>query len=106
MFLTNEINRNFFKYMNFLMAKVYKVFFQHKLPRVFPIMKEFLQFSPDKSISDSFLLQENIIIKVYGFTHEPYILTTFLTPIIFAVEFIRQKLIVENEHFINFKKSS
>ena len=30
----------------------------------------------------------------------------FLTPKIFALELTRFKLIVENEHFINFKKSS
>ena len=38
------------------------------------------------------------------FSHEPYILPAFLTPRIFALEFIRYKLIVENEHFINFRK--
>ena len=69
-------------------------------------MKEFLQFSPDKRIGDWFLLEEHTIIRVYGFTHEPYILPAFLTPRIFALELIRHNLIVENEHFINFRKAS
>ena len=88
------------------MSEVYKVFFQHKLQRVLSIMKEFLQFSPEKRIGDWFLLEEGTVIRVYGFTHEPYILPAFLTPIIFALELIRQKLIVANEHFINFRKAS
>ena len=50
MVLTDEIKINCFKHMKFLMAEVYKVYFQHKLPRVLPIMKEFLQFSPKKRI--------------------------------------------------------
>ena len=52
-----------------------------------------------------FLLEERIIIRVYGFFHEPYILPTFLTPRIFDLELIRLKLIVENDHFINFRKA-
>ena len=87
------------------MSEVYKVFFHHKLPRVLPMMKEFLQFSPEKRVGDWFLLEEGTVIRVYGFTHEPYILPAFLTPNIFALELIKQKLIVENEHFINFKKA-
>ena len=92
--------------MNFLMDEVYKVFFHNKLPRVLLIMKEFLQFSPNKRIGDWFLLEEDTIFRVYGLTHEPYILPAFLTPRIFAVELIIQNIIVENEHFINFKKAS
>ena len=69
-------------------------------------MKEFMQFSPEKRIGDWILLEEGTIIRVYGFTHEPYILPAFLTPIIFTWLLVRQKLIFENEHFINFRKSS
>ena len=43
---------------------------------------------------------------MYGFTHEPFILPAFLTHRAFALELIRHKLIVENEHFISFKKNS
>ena len=105
MVLTDEININFFKYMNLLMEEVYKVFFQDKLPRVLPLMKETLHFSPYRRIWDWFLLEEHTIIKEYGFTHEPYIIPTFLMRRLFTLELIRHKLIVENEHFINFRKS-
>ena len=80
MVLTDEINNNFFKNMDFLMSEVYKVFFQDKLPRVLPIMKEALQVSPYRKIGDWLLLEENTIIRVYGFIHEPYVLPSFLTP--------------------------
>ena len=65
-----------------------------------------LQFIPDRRIGDWFLLKEHTIIRIYGFVHEPYILPAFLTPRIFALEFIRQKLVVENENFLNFRKAS
>ena len=96
MVLTDEINSNFFKYMNLFMEEVYKVFFEEKLPRVLPLMKEVLQFSPDRRIGDWFLLEEHTIILLYGFIHNPYILPAFLTPRVFSLELIRQKLIVEN----------
>ena len=51
-------------------------------------------------------MEEGTIIRVYGFVHQPYILPSFLNPRIFSLELIRHKLIVLNEHFINFKKSS
>ena len=68
-------------------------------------MKETLHFSPDRSIGDWFLL-EHTIIRVYGFTHEPYIFPAFLTPRVFSLELIRKKLIMENEHLISFEKAS
>ena len=69
-------------------------------------MKEMLQFLPERIIGDCFLMEEGIVIRVSGLFHQPYILPAFLTPMIFSLEMIRKKLIVENEHFINFKKSS
>ena len=37
--------------------------------------------------------------------HQPYILPAFLTTRIFSLEFLRQRLIVEEEHILNFRKS-
>ena len=54
MVLTEEISNNFFKYMNLLMAEVYKVLFQDKLRTVLQLMKETLQFPPDRRIGDWF----------------------------------------------------
>ena len=94
MFLTAEVNNNIFNYMNLIMEEIYRVMFQNKLPKVLPEMQEILQFALDRRMGDWFLLKEHIITRVYGFFHEPYILLAFLTPRIFSLEFIRQKLIV------------
>ena len=67
-------------------------------------MEEMLQLAPDRKVGDWFLLKEHAIIRDYGFFHEPYILPAFLINIIFSLEFIRQKLTVENKYFINSKR--
>ena len=51
-------------------------------------------------------MEEGTAIRICGFFRPPYFLPSFLTPIIFSLDLIRQKLVVEKEHFINFKKSS
>ena len=84
MVLIAEICNDFFKYMNLLMAEVYKVFFQNKLPKVLPEMKETLHVSPNRKIGVWFMLEEHTIIRVYGFTHEPYIFLAVLTPRVFS----------------------
>ena len=91
--------------MEFLMYEVYKVFLQQKLPRVLSLMNEMLQFSLEKRIGDYFLMEQGTVIRIYGFVHPPYVLPSFLTLRIFSLEFIRKNIIVENENFINFKKS-
>ena len=50
--------------------------------------------------------KEFTVLRVYGFTGEPYRLPTFLTPRIFALDFMRQRLCAEKEHFGAFKKYS
>ena len=105
MVLTEEMNRDYSKFMNFLMSEVYNALFQKMLPGVLPQMMEMLQFSPEKRIGDWFLFEQGIVIRLYGFVHQSYMLPTFFTVRVFALELIRKKLIVENKHFLNFKKS-
>ena len=45
------------------------------------------------------------MIRLYGFFHQPYILLAFLAVRLFALELIRQKLIVEDENFVKFRKN-
>ena len=72
MVLTDEMTHNYCKFMNFFMAEIYNIFFQERLPRVFPEMKEILQRSPSKRIGDWFLSESKTIIRLYGFVHQPY----------------------------------
>ena len=46
------------------------------------------------------------MIRVYGFTHHPYVLLSFLTLRVFALELIKQRMTIEEEHFHSFKKYS
>ena len=75
------------------------------MPRVFPEMKETLQLSPSKRIGDWFLSESETIIRLYGFMHQPYILPSFFTTRIVSLEFFRQRLTVEEQHILNFRKS-
>ena len=97
---------NYSKFMNQLMADIYEVFFQERLPRVLPELRQMLQLSKCRRIGDWFLSYFGTTIILYGFVHSPHILPAFLTPRIFYLELIQQKLMVEEEHFLNFKKCS
>ena len=68
-------------------------------------MRQVLQLLKSKKIGDWFLSYFGTTIRLYGFIHPPYILPALLTPRIFFLELIRKKLMVEEEHFVNFKKS-
>ena len=80
--------------------------FDEVLPRVLEEMKSMMKYSPEDRIGDWFLYKDFTVLRVYGFTGEPYRLPAFLTPRIFALEYMRQRLHVEEEHFGAFKKSS
>ena len=66
---------------------------------------DILQASIEKRIGDWFLSEYGTMIRLYGFTQSPYMLQSFLNPIFFLMEFIRQNLFVEIEHFLKYKKS-
>ena len=68
-------------------------------------MKELLQLSPSKMVGYWFLTEAETVIRLYGFVHQPYVLPTFLTVRIFSLEFLRQKLIVEEEHILSSRKN-
>ena len=45
------------------------------------------------------MFEDHTMIRVYGFSGRPYRLPAFLTPKIFALECIRQKLSVDDKYF-------
>ena len=97
---------NIFEFMNSIMSEMYKLLFDEVLPRVLEEMKVMMQSSPKDRFGDWFLYKDFTVLRVYGFTGEPYRLHVFLTPRIFALEFMRQILYAEEENFGAFKKSS
>ena len=97
---------NMFEFINAIMAEIYKLLFDDVFPMVLEDMRLMLQSSSEDKKWDWFLYKEFTIVRVYGFTGEPYRLPAFFTPRIFALEFMRQRLCAEEEHFGALKKSS
>lgn len=94
---------SFFDFTNKVMSNVYNLIFNKELPRVSEDMKSKLQLSLEPT-RDWILFKAHTIIRVYGFSEARYVLPTFLTSYIFSLEFMRQRLHFETDHFLNFKK--
>ena len=75
--------------------------FNPKVKRISEEMKQALQKEP---VGDWFLRKEYSMMRIYGFTASPYILPVFLTPTIFSLELIRQRIHADIEHFTSHKK--
>ena len=74
------------------MYRFYQMIFNARFPRVLEEMKTKLQLSLDIKIMDWFLYKDHTVIRVYGFIESPYSLLSFLTPSLFSLEYIRQRL--------------
>ena len=73
------------------------------MPRVFKEMKDTLQ-SDLEPTRDWFIFKDHIVLRIYGFEEPPYVFPFFLTEILFALEFMRQRLHSEKENFLKVKK--
>jgi hypothetical protein len=77
-------------FINKIMSRVYNIIFGSDLPRVLEEMKSSLQPNPESRVGDWMLFLQSTVIWVYGYQEGPYLLPIFLTPRIFALEFIGQ----------------
>ena len=102
--MIRDMHSDYGKFMNVFMTLVYEMLFQNRLSRVLPKMQSMLQSSPESRVRDWFLSENSTVIRLYGFTHQPYVLPTFLMSRIFALELIKQRLVAEDEHFITSRK--
>jgi hypothetical protein len=57
-------------------------------------------------MGDWMFFTQSIVNWVYGCQEGPHLLPVFLTPRIFALEFIRQRIVSETEHFLKAQKAS
>jgi hypothetical protein len=106
-FISNECKRiTMLILINKIMSRVYNLIFNTNLPRVLEDMKSYLQPNPKNREGDWVLFMHSIVIWVYGCQEPPYLLLIFLTPIVFALDFIRKKIISETEHFLKLCKAS
>ena len=106
MVLKDEMYKDYTNFMNFLMIEIYAAIFQKRLPWVLLEMWDLLQAYTERRTRYWFPSEYGIVIRMCGFTQSPYMLLAFLTPRIFSMDFIRQKLFVEIEHFLKYKKST
>jgi hypothetical protein len=96
---------SFFTFSNSIMPTIYKVIFGCTMPRISEDLKFLLQ-NPAELFGDWFCFKDYTVIRVYGFEGETYKLPKFTTRRLFSLEFLRERLIVENDNFLKYKKAS
>lgn len=98
-------NISFFVFSSCIMPAIYKIIFGSTMPRINEDLRLLLQ-NLEELIVDWICYKDFTVIRVYGFEGDPYKLLKFLTRRIFVLEYLRQRLCVENEIFIKHKRVS
>ena len=96
---------SFFAVANAIIPVIYKVIFVSTIPRINEDLKSLLE-NHVEFIGDWFCFKDSTVIMVYGFEGEPYKLPKFTSRRFFVLEFLRQRLSVENDNFLKNKKAS
>jgi len=92
-FVSIECKRiTLFIFINKVMSRVYSLIFNTSLHRVLDDMRSYLQPNPENKVGDRVLFMHLEIIWVYGCHESPYLLPILLTPRIFSLEFIKQRI--------------
>jgi hypothetical protein len=106
-FISTECKRiTMLIFINKIISRVYSLIFNNSLPRVLEDMKSYLQTNPENKVGDWMLFIHSTVIWVYGCQEEPHLLPVFLTPRVFSLEFIRQRIISETKYFLKMHKKS
>ena len=95
----------FFTFAISVIPALYKLIFDSTMPRIGVDLKSLLH-GPVESVGDWFCFADYTLIRVYGFEGEPFRLPKFTNRRLFSLEFLRQRLISENDNFIKHKKAS
>jgi hypothetical protein len=82
-------------FINKIMYRVYSLIFSTSLPRVLEEMKISLQTNPENRVGYWVLFMHSTIIWVYGYQEGPYLLLVLLTPRVFSLDFLKQRIISE-----------
>ena len=106
---TNLSQRNatisFFTFASSVIPALHKLIFGSFMPRISEDFKLLVQ-NPVETVGDWFCFENYTVIRVYGFEGEPFKLPRFISRRLFALEFLRQRLVAENDNFIKHKKAS
>lgn len=96
---------SFFTFASSVIPVLYKLIFGSSMLRIGEDLKLLLQ-NPMESMGDWFGFEDYTFIRIYGFEGEPFRLPNFTTRRLFALEFLRQRLVAENDNFVKHKKAS
>ena len=96
---------SFFTFSSTVIPAIYRLVFGSTMPRIGEDLKALLQ-NPMELVGDWFCFADYTLIRVYGFEGEPFRLPKFASRRLFALEFLRQRLVAENDNFIKHKKAS
>ena len=86
------------------MSTTYKVLNGSSPPCLLPKAQEFLHLGTNCKFGDWFVFEDYYEIRFYGASVEPYRLPVFVPMRLFALEFIRKSLNVDQIHFVPMKK--
>ena len=97
-FLRNQ-TQGFSKFINEFASQVYLLIYESNFPRISQELQNCLHPPTEDCIGDWFLFKDYNVIGVYSSEEKPYRLPVFLTPWIFALKFLRQRLHSDVLHF-------
>ena len=95
---------SFFTFASSVIPALYKLIFGSSMPRIGEDLKLLLQ-NPMEPVGDWFCFEDYTLIRIYGFEGEPFKVPKFKTRRLFALEFLRQRLVAENDNFFNHKEA-
>ena len=99
-------SKGFSYFVNEFASRVYFLIFEVNYPRVPQHFQLYLHPHTENWIGDWFMYQNYTVIRVYGSEEQPYRLLSFLTPRIFSLEVLRQRLHSDELHFSSKKQTS
>ena len=99
-------SKGFSQFSNEFASHIYFFIYEANYPRVPQQFQNYLHPQTENQIGDWFLYLDYALIRVYGWEDQPYKLPSFLTPRIFSVEVLRQRLHSDELHFSSKKQTS
>ena len=83
------------------LSQVYQLILKEEFPRICQELQENLNLVIEPQVGDWILYKEYTILRIYGCEKIPYKLRKCLTPRIFALEILRQRLDSDYIHFMS-----
>lgn len=95
---------SFFTFSSTIVPAINRLILGMPMPRIGEELKAILQ-NPQGPVGDWLCFGDYTLLRVYGFEGESFRLPKFIGKRLFALEFLRQRLVAENDNFIKHKKT-